>query len=278
MNTNNSPLRIGIIAGNGQFPFEIIAAARARGYEVYAICLRGEAEERVSAHCTDSAWIGIGELGKLIEHLHSFKVKEVIFAGGVRRRKVFAGLSFDMRALSLLSHLRLRSDDILLRAIAAELEKEGIIVVGAEKVLDSNVPHPALLTTRGLSPLEREDALLGWKVTRQLGALDVGQSAVIYEGVTIALEALEGTDAMIERAGTLCGRGGVLVKTSKPGQDLRMDLPAIGTRTITQMVKASVTALVLEAKHAIVLERDKVIERANQHGIAIVVWDESVQP
>jgi UDP-2,3-diacylglucosamine hydrolase len=261
---------IGLVAGNGEFPFEVARAAKKRGLSVFAVCIRGEADPKLESEVSGSCWIKLGQLGKLIKSLRDNGIKKVLFAGGVRRSQVFRGLSFDFEALSLLTRLARRSDDAVLRAIADRLRSDGIEVVGPELVLESNVATEGALTPRTLTEAELTDAKVGWTIARQLGALDVGQGAIVFEGVALAVEALEGTDAMITRAGTLCGRGGVLVKVAKPGQDLRMDLPAIGPATVEIMQRAGLTALVLEVNRAIILDRERTLAKASRYGIAVV--------
>jgi hypothetical protein len=261
---------IGLVAGNGQFPLEFAENARARGLKVETVAIKGEADKRIEALSVSTTWVSVGQLGKLIRTLKKKGVRQVAFAGGVTRVNFVDGFRIDWVGLRMLSKLRSFNDDSIMRGIISMVEHGGIQVVSASILLEKSVPKVGVLTKRGLTKDEIENACIGWEAARTTGALDIGQSIVMRNKTIIAVEAVEGTDATIKRAAAVRGEGGVLVKLAKPIQDLRIDLPAIGVRTMELMHENRITALVLEAGKAIMLDPQGILEAANRLGIAIV--------
>ena len=261
---------IGLVAGNGQFPLEFAENARARGLKVETVALKGEADKRIEALSESTTWVSVGQLGKLIRSLRKRGVRQVAFAGGVTRVNFVDGFRIDWTGIRMLSKLRSFNDDSIMRGIIATVENGGIQVIGASILLEKSVPKIGVLTNRGLSADEIENARIGWEAARTTGTLDIGQSIVMRNKTIVAVEAVEGTDATIKRAAAVRGEGGVLVKLAKPIQDLRIDLPAIGVRTMELMHESRITALVLEAGKAIMLDPQGILEAANRLGIAIV--------
>jgi hypothetical protein len=266
--------RLGLIAGSGRLPFEVAEAASERGLSLAVVALEGNADPAIEPLARGRClWIAPGELGRLIEFLKRSGVEEVVLAGGVGKREIFrdpARLRPDARALRLLGQLRGRGDDAVLRAVAQEIESEGIRVVPSTVHLAERLVREGPLV-RGLDASGRErDLALGLRVARALGAHDVGQTVVVKEGAVVAVEALEGTDATIRRGAELAGQGTVVVKAAKPAQDLRFDLPTIGPRTIEVAREASVAALGLEADRALVLEPRRTLAAAREAGIPVV--------
>lgn len=267
---------IGIIAGSGIFPREVLTAARAKGVSTVLVAHRGETDPALESLAGSTTWIKVGQLKNLIAAVKRGKVKQVIFAGGISRVRLFGGVSLDMLALKVLSSLRSIRDDALLKAVARELERHGLSVLPASALLKELSPKAGLITKRDFLENEKKDAILGWEVAKGLGTFDVGQAVVICDQLVIAVEAIEGTDLMVTRAGELlrargAHAGGVLVKCSKPQQDLRLDLPTIGPRTIELMKQAKLSSLVIEAEKSILLDPQKVVELADGAGIAIRV-------
>lgn len=260
---------IGLIAGNGQFPREFMENARARGISVSVVAIRGEADPTLQSLARNWEVVGIGQLNKMLRALKRFGVSKAAFAGGVTRVRFLDGIRIDWRSVRMLAGLRSFNDDALLRAIIGEVEKEGIVVISATVLLEESVPKPGLLTRRGLTASEVENGIQGWTVARTVGGLDIGQSVILRNKTVIAVEAVEGTDATIRRAGEMQGDGGVLVKLAKPMQDLRVDLPTIGKTTIEEMAKSRLTALIIEAGRSIILKPQEVIDTANRSGISI---------
>ncbi len=278
---------VGIVAGNGTLPLALAERARALGLGVTVVAYRGEADPRIEALATSCQWITIGQLGRMRSFLKKSGAREVIFAGGIRRPRLFSGVRLDFAAISLIARLGSVKDDVLLRGVSRELEACGLRVIGADVLLEDIAPEPGLLTSRDFSPEEKKQAAIGWEAARHIGSLDIGQTVVAREGVVVAVEAIDGTDATILRAGTLTlggsggvreraeagtcrhGRGAVVVKLCKPHQDTRLDLPTIGCDTIEIMARADASALVIEARKTIVLDPAEVVRKANEYGIAI---------
>ena len=260
----------GLIAGNGRFPIEVAENARARGLKVVTVALRGEADKRIEELSDQTVWIGVGQLGKLIKTLKRAGARQAAFAGGVTRVNFVDGFRIDWCGLRMLSRMRSFNDDSMLRNVIGEVERSGITVVSASMLLEKSVPTPGVLTNRGLSAEEVDNARIGWDAARAIGSLDIGQSIVVRNKTVVAVEAVEGTDKTIERAGAVRGEGGVLVKLAKPIQDLRVDLPAIGERTIELMHESRISALVIEAHRSILLDPQAIINKANALKIAII--------
>jgi DUF1009 family protein len=260
---------VGLVAGNGSFPVEFSTFAQEKGLSVVAVAHIGETDpalEKLVSHCL---WVKVGQLGKSIDFFTSHGVKQLAFAGGIKRINLFGGVKLDMRALALLARVRSVKDDVLLRGLATEFESQGIQVFSAHHFLRDSVPAVGSLTRRGLSVSELRDAEIGWEAAAQIGLSDIGQSVVVRDGTVVAVEAVEGTDSCIERAGSLAGAGCTVVKRAKPQQDLRLDLPTIGPQTIAVMKQTRATALVIEAGRSIVLDRPATIQAADAAGIAI---------
>jgi DUF1009 family protein len=260
---------IGIVAGNGRFPLEIAENARARGLSVIAVAIKDEADARIESLSERCTWVRLGQLGKLVRSLANAGVRQVAFAGGVKRVNFVTGFSMDWRAIRMLSKLKSFNDDSILRGIIAEIEGSGMQVIAASTLLDKSVPKPGIITRRHLSQSERDDARIGWEAARAIGNLDIGQSVIVRNKTVIAVEAVEGTDATIMRAGEVRGEGGVLIKLAKSIQDLRIDLPAVGVKTIELMHQNRLTALVIEAGRSIMLEPQEVLQKAQGCDIAI---------
>ncbi|NDC37604.1 MAG: LpxI family protein [Proteobacteria bacterium] len=262
---------VGLVAGNGTFPLEFARYAAAQGIRVVAVAHRGEADptlEQLVSHCL---WVKVGELSKTLDFFATHKVKQAAFAGGIRRINLFGGVKLDLRAMALLARLRSVKDDVLLRGLAAEFEGQGIEVFSAHHFLKDSVPSPGCLTKRALSSAESRDAEVGWEAAAQIGLSDIGQSVVVKDGTIVAVEAVEGTDRCIERAGALAGPGCTVVKRAKPQQDLRLDLPTIGPQTIATMERAGASALVIESGKSLLLDRHATVTAADRAGVAIVV-------
>lgn len=262
-----SPL--GLIAGNGSFPIEFARQAKKRGLEVIAVAHSGETDPQLEKLVSRCVWVKVGELGKLLDTFTSSAVRQVAFAGGISRVNLFGGVKLDLRAVAMISRIGSVKDDAILRGVAGELEKLGIAIVSAGVLLDQITLSAGCLTRRQLSLAEAGEARIGWQACRAIGGIDIGQTIVVSQGVVVAVEAVEGTDAAIRRGGELAGKGCVVVKLCKPGQDTRIDLPTIGVKTIETMALTGATALVLEAKKSVVLDPDAVAREANKFDIVI---------
>lgn len=277
MKDNSSPDRIlvppiGIIAGNGQFPIECIAEAERRGLAVVIIAHRGETDPTIAEDGRVVRWVRVGQLGSIIRFFKKHKVASVICSGGIRRVGIFQGARPDWRALRVIARVGSLRDDEILRGIADELGSEGMPVIGAEQLLADSLPLRGCLTRRAIRDDERKSADVGWRAAAVIGSLDIGQTVCVKDGVVVAVEGVEGTDATIERAGALAGPGVIVVKRAKPQQDMRLDLPAVGEQTIAVLKKANAAGLVLEEKRALLLKPDAIVRSADAAGLFIEVW------
>lgn len=262
---------IGLIAGNGAFPILFARAAKAKGVRVVAVAMRGETQSRIASEVDALTWVRVGQLGKMIDALRGAGVRRAAMAGGVRKTRLFSGARPDWLGLRLLARQVIRPDDGLLRAVAAEFERHAIEIVDSTLYLPEMLAPVGVLSGRAPTAGEWADLRYGLRIARDIGRLDVGQAAVVKEGAVVALEAMEGTDACVQRAGAIIGgRGGVLVKVAKPDQDMRFDVPAIGPKTIEACAAAGITVVGVEAGRTLVLEAQRVIELANGCDVCVV--------
>jgi DUF1009 family protein len=272
--------RIGLIAGNGKFPFLVLDAARAQGYEVIVAAIKEEAFPEIESHGAAAVhWLSLGELSKLIETFQQADVRRAIMAGQVKHKQIFSAIRPDWRLAKLLLSLTTRNTDSLLAAIAKVLADEGITLESSTWLLEPLLAKPGVLTRRAPSEQERLNIDYGRAVARQLAQHDIGQTVVIAESACVAVEAMEGTDATIHRAGEIMrslhgeastlSRALTVVKIAKPNQDMRFDVPVIGVKTIETMHAAGATCLALDAGRCLLLDGEQVIDAANAAGIAI---------
>jgi DUF1009 family protein len=265
--------RIGLIAGSGRFPVLFAETARRRGVEVVAVAHRGETASELEQAVADIVWIHPGELDAMIQALKRAGVRRTVMVGGIAKPRLFRELRPDARALAVLARLTELRDDLILRALAAEFEGEGIAVVESTMYLDEIVPKPGVLGARPPTEREWSDICFGFRAAKVIGQFDIGQSVVVRSGCVIAVEGIEGTDATIRRAGQLGTGELVLVKVCKPTQDTRFDLPAVGPATIDALVRAQGRALAVEAGRTITLDREEMVKRADAADIAVVAVD-----
>src|ERR1019366_1524443 len=273
--------KLGLIAGNGKFPFLVIDAARAQGYEVVVAAIQEEAFPEIESHGAVAVhWLSLGELSKLIETFQREGVRRAIMAGQVRHKQIFSAIRPDWRLAKLLLSLSTRNTDSLLGAIARVLAEEGITLENSTWLLEPLLVKSGVLTRRAPTEQERRNIEYGRSLASQLGRHDIGQTVVIAESACVAVEAMEGTDATIERAGRVMGslhgeastlsRALTVVKIAKPNQDMRFDVPVIGVKTIEVMRAAGASCLALDAGKCLLLDGGKVLDAANEAGIAVV--------
>jgi UDP-2,3-diacylglucosamine hydrolase len=278
-------MKLGLIAGNGRFPFLILDAARTQGLGVVVAAIREETDTEIDQRATaDSGisvhWISLGELSRLIELFHKEGVEKAVMAGQVKHKQIFSSIRPDWRLAKLLLNLRNRSTDMLLGAVAKVLVDEGIELISSTTFLEPLLATEGVLTERTPNEQERKNIAYGLNVARTVAGFDIGQTVVVAAQACVAVEAMEGTDAAIERAGRLMDslpdkastleRHLTIVKVAKPNQDMRFDVPVIGIRTIDTMIRADASCLSVEAGRTLMFDRDKLIERANAAGIALV--------
>ena len=273
--------KLGLIAGNGKFPFLVLDAARAQGYEVVVAAIREEAFPEIESHGASAVhWLSLGELSRLIETFQREGVRRAVMAGQVKHKQIFSSIRPDWRLAKLLLSLTTRNTDSLLGAVAKVLADEGIQLEKSTWLLDPLLVKPGLLTRRSPTEQEKKNIQYGRIVAQQVAQHDIGQTVVIAESACVAVEAMEGTDATIERAGqimrslhgdaSMLSRDLTVVKIAKPNQDMRFDVPVIGVNTIEVMNAAGATCLAVDAGKCLLLDGQKVIGAANEKSIAIV--------
>ena len=263
-------MRYGLIAGNGRFPFLVLEGARSQGIEMAVIALKEEAAPELERSAKRLHWVSLGELSKAIELMHQEGVTQAVMAGQVKHNKIFSSIRPDWKLAKLLFSLPRKNTDALIGAVARVLEDEGIRLVDSTLFLKPLVPEAGVLTRRAPNEHEAADIAYGLGVARQTSAMDIGQTVVISDRACVAIEAMEGTDEAIARAARIAGgKPLVVVKVSKPAQDMRFDVPVIGLPTVEQMKSAGATALAIDAGRTLLFDRTKLIELADAAGVAI---------
>jgi len=272
--------KLGLIAGNGKFPFLVLEAARAQGYEVVVAAIKEEAFPEIESQGAAAVhWLSLGELSKLIDTFKAEGVTRAVMAGQVKHKQIFSAIKPDWRLAKVLLSLGTRNTDSLLGAVAKVLADEGIMLENSTALLEPLLAKSGVLARRAPTEQERKNIEYGRAVARQLAAYDIGQTVVIAEAACVAVEAMEGTDATIERAGQLMrsieGEASVLnraltvVKIAKPAQDMRFDVPVIGVATIEAMKRAGASCLAIDAGRCLLLDGERVIEAADEAGISV---------
>jgi UDP-2,3-diacylglucosamine hydrolase len=262
--------RLGLIAGNGRFPLIFAEAAQAEGVEIIAVAHEGETPAEIAALAPAVTWIKVGELGKMLNTFQQAGVTQAVMAGGISKAGAFAHFQPDARGMAFISRLSSLKDDVILRGVAQELESEGITIVESTRFLSALVPHDGTLTTTAPDAQQWEDIRFGFTVAKAIGRWDIGQSVVVKRGTVLAVEGVEGTNATIRRGGTLGGAGTVIVKVSKPQQDLRFDVPAVGPETIAVMQEVNATVLAVESGKTLMLDKPLLVQAANAAAISVI--------
>ena len=260
----------GLIAGNGKFPFLVLEGARSRGIDMAVIAIREEASPELERVARRIHWVSLGELSRTIELLRKEGVTQAVMAGQVKHNKIFSSIRPDWKLAKLLLSLSKKNTDSLIGAVARLLEEEGIRLVDSTSFLGSLLPDAGVLTRRAPNADEAADMVYGREIAARLAEVDLGQTVVISGRACVAVEAMEGTDETIERAARLTqGKRLVVVKVSKPSQDMRFDVPVVGMGTLSVMKRSNATALAIDAHRTLLFDREKLIEEANQAGIVI---------
>ena len=263
--------KYGLIAGNGKFPFLVLEAARSQGIDMVVAAIKEETFPEIEQHAKTVHWMSLGQLGKLIKTFKSEGVNQAIMAGQVKHKQIFSSIVPDFKMIQLLASLVTKNTDSLIGGVAKMLEDEGIHLMDSTSFLRPLLPEPGVLTSREPTVEEKSDLDYGYQIARELGRLDLGQSVVVCEGACVALEAMEGTDAIMERAASLVnGKPLRVVKLAKPNQDLRFDVPVIGPATVRLMSRLKVSALAIEARKTLMIDREELIGEANRAGLVIV--------
>ncbi len=264
-------MKIGLIAGGGQFPGLFAKKAAQEGYQVIAAGFRSDTDPSLADQVADFKWLYLGQLNKLLKYYRKHGVEQAVMLGSIEKTRIFKDIRPDLKALGFIAKTRLTHDDKVLCSLADLMKEEGIEIKASTFLLPELLSPVGCWTRRKPDKAELKDIHQGWKLAKAIGDLDIGQCIVIANGSVLAVEAIDGTDATIARGGNLSqGDGAVVVKLSKPNQDLRFDVPASGRDTIQTMVEHRCTVLVLEAEKSLSFDREEMVALADAHGISII--------
>ena len=265
-----APRPLGLIAGNGRFPFLVAEAARRAGRPVVAVAIKEEASADLATKVDAIHWVGLGQLGRCIDALRDAGVREAVMAGQVKHRQIFSDIVPDLKLMGVLARLAVKNTDSLIGGVADALGREGITLLPSTDLLRDQMATAGPNTRRKPSKDETKDIEYGQLVARALTAVDLGQTVVVKDRAAVALEAMEGTDETIRRAGRIAGPGCTVVKLAKPRQDMRFDVPVAGPGTLDAMTEAGARVLAVEAGKTLLLDRAAFLQRADEAGIAVV--------
>ncbi|HSQ23503.1 MAG TPA: UDP-2,3-diacylglucosamine diphosphatase LpxI [Pyrinomonadaceae bacterium] len=263
-------MKLGLIAGNGKFPFLVLEGAKRAGTSVAVAAIREETDPSIEQLADRLTWVGIGQLGKMLRFFKQEGVDKAIMAGQVKHVQIFSGALPDVRMLKMLLRLPRRNTDALIGAVANELAGEGIELIDSTFFLKDQLPQPGTLTKRAPDERERSDVEYGLEIARGIAGMDLGQTIVVRDRACVAIEAMEGTDAVIRRAGELVRGRLTVVKIAKPDQDMRFDVPVVGVPTIESMKQSGATCLCVSAGKTLIFDRSEMMSLANMSKIAIV--------
>ena len=263
-------MKFGLIAGNGQFPFLVVEGARRQGASLAVAAIKEETDPRIDDVADTVTWVGIGQLGKMISFFKDQQVTQAIMAGQVKHVQIFSGSLPDMRMLKMLWNLPKRNTDALIGGVADELAREGIELIDSTYFIKDNLAPAGVLTRREPTDVERGNIEYGLHIANEIARLDLGQTIVVRAKACVAIEAMEGTDATVLRAGQLAKGKLTVVKVAKPDQDMRFDVPVIGVPTIENMITAGATCLSVTAGKTLIFDRDEMIKLADKNGICVV--------
>jgi DUF1009 family protein len=273
---------LGLIAGNGRFPLLVLDAARSLGRRVTVVAIKEEAWPAIDEHARDAGadlhWVSLGQLGKCISILKEAGATEAVMAGQVKHVQIFSGIMPDMTLLAVLTKLKSRSTDALIAAVAGVMKDRGIELIDSTAFLHPLLAKPGVLSRRAPSADEQADFDFGYRVADTLAGLDIGQTIVVKDKAVVAVEAMEGTDRTIERAGQLAGVGVRVIKVAKPKQDMRFDVPVVGVPTVTTMKAVGATALSIDAERTLVVDGDAFFAAADDAGLSVVGRALDAQP
>jgi DUF1009 family protein len=261
---------IGLIAGGGQFPLLIAEAAKKEGMRIMAVAHLDETDPKLSDSVDDIIWVKLGQLGQLIKALKTRGVTEALMAGTITKKRMFENIRPDLKGLTIMSKLAFFHDDDILRAVTRELAREGVTIISSTQFLPELIAPEGCLTARRPNRAEKEDIRFGWNMAKAIGRLDIGQCVVVRNKTVLAVEAIDGTDATILRGGKLAQEKAVVVKVSKPEQDLRFDVPCVGLETIRTLSRVNGAVLTVEAGNTLLFDKAEMIAEADMNRIAIV--------
>lgn len=263
--------KFGLIAGNGQFPFKVLQSARQQGIRIVVAAIKGEAFPEIDSFGYPVHWLGLGELGKLVRLFRKEGVCKAIMAGQVKHVQIFGSSFPDLTMMRMLAGLKSRNTDALIGGVSRILEEAGITVVDSTVLMKPHIASEGTLTRRGLSASEKADVEYGRPIAHKIASMDIGQTIAVRGQAVVAVEAMEGTDSVIRRAGDLANKESLtIIKVGKPRQDMRFDIPVVGLPTIETMVESGATALVIDADRTIVFDMEEMTASADSHNIAVV--------
>lgn len=263
-------MKYGLIAGNGKFPFLVIEGAKKQGASLAVVAIREETDKRIEEVADKVVWVGIGQLGKMISFFRKEGVSKAIMAGQVKHVQIFSGALPDLRMVKMLFGLKQRNTDSLIGAVAAELARDGIELIDSTYFIQDRLAQPGVLTRRKPDSVEQGNIEYGLKIAHEIARLDLGQTIVVRAKACVAIEAMEGTDACVKRAGELARGKLTVVKVAKPNQDMRFDVPVVGTPTIRTMSEAGATCLCLTAGKTLMFDKEEMLALADEKKIAVV--------
>ncbi len=263
------PSPLGLIAGNGRFPFLVAAAGRRAGRRVVAVAIKEETDPALAGEVDEIHWVSLGQLGRCIDALKGGGVREAVMAGQVKHKQIFAGIVPDLKMMALLARLALKNTDSLIGAVADALGREGIALLSSTVLLQDQMATAGAMTWRRPSADELKDVEYGREVARALAGFDIGQTVVVKDRAAVAVEAMEGTDEVIRRAGRIAGAGCTVVKVAKPRQDVRFDVPVVGPGTVAAMGEAQARVLAVQAGATLLLDRAELLAQADRADAAV---------
>jgi len=263
-------MKYGLIAGNGQFPFLVAKGAEQQGVELSVVAIKEETDKAIDEAAADVVWLGIGQLGKMISHFKKKGVTQVMMAGQVKHVQIFSGAMPDLRMMKMLWNLPRRNTDALIGGVADEMAKEGIKLIDSTTLIKDHLAPKGVMTKRGPIDIEQQNIDYGLHIANEIARLDLGQTIVVRSSACVAIEAMEGTDETIIRAGKLARGKLTVVKVAKPDQDMRFDVPVIGVPTIENMIESGSTCISVTAGKTLIFDREEMLKLADRHKIAVI--------
>ena len=263
-------MKFGLIAGNGEFPFLVLEGARKAGARLAVVAIREETDRRIEEVADKVLWVGIGQLGKMISFFKKEGVEKAIMAGQVKHVQIFSGALPDLRMIKMLWNLPQRNTDALIGGVASEMAKEGIELIDSTYFIKDQLAEEGVLTRRKPDATEQGNIEYGLGIANEIARIDLGQTIVVRARACVAIEAMEGTDAVIRRAGELAKGKLTVVKVAKPNQDMRFDVPVVGVPTIRTMIEAGATCLCLTPNKTLMFEKREMLRLADEHKISVV--------
>jgi len=263
---------IGMIAGNGRFPFLVAQEIKKHGDRVIAVALKEEADKEIENFCDETIWLSVGKIQKIIDAFKDRNVDTAIMVGQVKHAKIYSAITMDLRALKIMTSLVNKKTDTILGAVVKEFEKDGITFLPSHIYLKHLLAQKGVIAGKKLNSDESKDAEFGFKMAKAIAGLDIGQTVVVKDKSVLAVESIEGTDECIKRAYSLGGENAIVVKVAKPNQDFRFDVPVIGTRTIDTLNDNKIRAMIIEADATLILDKEEVLEKAKKTNVTIIAY------